>query len=564
MRSRAFPVVLAFVLTALAACSDGETDSSATATSPPSASASDAPVPSLAAASTEAPSSSESADAGGSFSVNIGEPVSIDPAQTSEIEGSHVIRLLFEPLVKLDRDLNVVAGAATDWSLGDDGVTWTFELDPAGKFSDGTPVTAADFAFAFARAADPDIASASAYQGLPISGWADVMEGEPSGAFGDEPVAGVTIVDDLTLTIATDEPFALLPKVLTYTTFAPVQQAAVATEEDQAAWLDQPIGNGPYMMSEPWNHQVGISLVRNPNFHGASGVAAQIDFKIYADNHTAFVDFQAGNLDIARTVAGGDITTAREQYAATFMSTPAAVLTYWGIPTSTPPYDDPDLRLALSLAIDREAVAERVNQGTTTPADGLVPSQAPGNWDNACEACEYDPERAKELFEQTAGFADNTMIVYDIADDGRAVLEPVVNSWTEVFGVEIEVRSLPWAEYLEAIDGGQSEGPYELGWVWDYPSAYSMLSPLLESTSDANELAWANPEFDELMELTRTAPDEQTGLEHLEQAERIAIEELPLIPYQFSNEVAVHSDRVGNVFEDAGALFRLEDVEVVG
>jgi ABC-type transport system substrate-binding protein len=544
------------------ACAGDEPGEPASPTSDDEATDTSAEVSSTAAISTR-PASSESASAERSFSISIAEPAGLDPGLSQEIEGLQAIRLLFEPLVSLDPDLQVVPGVAQSWSVSDDGATWTFELDPEASFSDGRSVVADDFAFAFARAADPDFASPSAYQGLPIRGWAEVNGGEPSGAIGDVPVAGVVAVDDHTLTIETEEPFALLPKVLTYSMFAPIAPEYVDTEADAAAFAEQPIGNGAYMMDGHWEHNVGFDLVLNPYFHGTAGRADRIEFQIFGDMATAFREWQAGNLDIARITAPETIEAAQERYADSVVATPSATLTYVGLPTRRPPYDNPDLRMALSLAIDREAIATRVLRGTAASATGVVPPQALGALSDACEGCAYDPDRAVELYEQAGGIPDGKMVVYDIADDGTQGLETILNSWRDLFGLEIEVRSFEFAQYLEeTATADQIEGPFELGWVWDYPSGYSMLSPLFESTSGVNNLGWSNPEFDAELAKVRTAPDEEAGLPFLANAQRIVERELPLLPITFLNDVGVHSDRVSNVHVDAGAAWRLELIDV--
>ena len=541
--------VLAALLLAAGCAGDTADDAPADATDAP-ADATDAP-----ADATDAPATTDDEF---SFSIGLSEPATIDPGLTQEVEGAHVIRLLFEPLVTLTPDLELRPGVATAWSVADDGVTWTFDLDPAASFSDGRPVVASDFAFAFARAADPDLASPASYQGLPIAGWEEVSVSEPSGAVGDEPVSGVTAVDDHTLTIETVEPFALLPKVLTYPLFAPIAPEYVEGDEQAAAFAEQPIGNGPYMMSEPWQHNEGITVVRNPGFHGTPGGADRIELRIYSDSLTAYKDLEAGALDIARLLPAEAVEDAKGSFPDQFIGKETGTLGYIGFPTNVAPFDDPDIRLALSLAIDREAIAERVWSGTVAPATGMVPTIVPGALPGTCDACAYDPERAKALYDAAGGIPGNSMVVYDIADDGRENLDAILNSWRDVFGLDIEVRSFEFAQYLEETAPGVPVGPFELGWVWDYPSGYSILSPLFESNSGANNLSYANPAFDELMSQAREAADEEAGLEFLSEAQRLVEADLPLAPVSFANESGVYSDRLANVMVDAGSLWRLE------
>ena len=153
------------------------------------------------------------------------------------------------------------------------------------------------------------------------------------------------------------------------------------------------------------------------------------------------------------------------------------------------------------------------------------------------------------------------MVVYDIADDGQASLDPVLNSWRELFGIDIEVQSFEFAQFLDETAPGKPVGPFELGWVWDFPSGYSILSPLFESTSGANNLSWANDDFDEQMQLARQATDEDAGLDYLAEGQRIVEAELPLTPIGFQNDVGVYSDSLSEVFVDAGMAWRLELVQ---
>lgn len=542
------PHVLCVVSVGLASAACSSDDKQASSTKPPPDSTVAASVPST--------------EGGSNFSISIGEPASLDPALSQELEGTQVTRLLFQTLVTLSPDLEVTPGVATEWSVGADQVTWTFKLADDKTFSDGRPVVADDFVFAFARAADPDLASPSAYQGLPIKGWAEVNSGDPSGAIADSPVSGVTAVDEHTLTIETESPFSLLPKVLTYPIFAPIAPEYVDTADAAATFGERPIGNGPYMMTDAWEHNVGINLEKNPNFAGTAGVTDSIEFRIYSDIETSFRDFEAGNLDIARNIPPDQIAAARETFGDRFVSTQTASLSYIGFPTKVPPFDNPDIRAALSLAIDRDALAERIYSGSQVPAGGMVPPQVPGAMKGKCDACVYDPVRAKELFDKAGGIPGNSMVVYDISDDGQQNLEPILSSWRDLFGLDIEVRSFEFAQYLEETAVGKPVGPFELGWVWDYPSGYSILSPLFESTSTVNTFGWSNPEFDALLESVRTSPNEESGLSFLTKAQEIVQTEMPIAPITFINDLGVVSKRLSGVKVDAGSLWRLELVEV--
>jgi len=539
----------------LGACSDADTttDNADTTTNSETNTTGDT-AGSTSVASTDDPA----ATTGGSFSVSISEPAAIDPALASEVEGTQVMRLLFEPLVKLSADLEVEPGVATDWSVADDGVTWTFTLDPAATFSDGSAVDAGDFLFAFARSADPDLAAPASYQGGPISGWEDVMGGEASGAIGDQPVSGITAIDDHTLRIVTTEPFSLLPKLLTYPVFSPIPSELADEADALAAFGEQPVGNGPYMMTEPWAHNESITVVLNPQYQGTPGAAQQIDFRIYSEILTAYRDFQSGTLDIVRGIPPEEYQNAVTEYGDRLYRTSMASLFYIGLPVAKAPFDNLDFRMALSMSIDREALVERVLQGATDIATGMVPTQVPGALQEACEACVFDLAAAKERFAASGVSPGTKIVLYDIADDGQDVIEFLVNTWRDAFELDVEVRSFEFAQFLDETATDKVEGAFELGWVWDYPSGYSILQPLFASDSGANNLSYANAEFDALMAEVEVSADDKAAVDLLGRAQAIVEADLPLIPLTFASDLGVVGERIGGVKVDAGGMWRLE------
>jgi ABC-type oligopeptide transport system substrate-binding subunit len=495
--------------------------------------------------------------------VSIAEPAALDPALVQEIEGAQVMRLLFRPLTTFDPDLELQPGAATEWSVAQDQVTWTFTLDEDAVFTDGSPVDASDFVFAMARAADPDLASPVAYQGYPIAGWGDVLDAEPSGEIGDVPVSGVTAIDDLTLQIVTTEPFALLPMLISFSIFSPVPSELADDTDGLEAFAEQPIGNGPYRMVEPWQHNESVTLERNPDFSGTPGRADTIEFRIYSDLLTAYRDFQSGALDIVRGIPSEEYRAASEEYGDRLQRIPTASLSYIGFPTQLAPFDNVDFRTALSMAIDREALADRVMQGANDQAGGVVPPQVPGALAGPCAGCVFDLDAAEEHFAASGVAPGTTIVLYDISDDGQAATEFIATAWSEAFGLDVEIRSFEFAQYLDELaTSADVQGAFELGWAWDYPSGYSMLQPLFGSRSSANNLGWANDEFDALMEQVETSDDPEEVTALLREAQTIVEAELPVAPLVFASDISISADRVSGHVVDTAALHRLELVTV--
>jgi ABC-type oligopeptide transport system substrate-binding subunit len=490
------------------------------------------------------------------YSFGIVEPFSIDPALTVDLYGAHVVRVLFDGLTDIAPDLSVVPAVAESWDT-DDNITWTFHLRDDVTFSNGRQVVAGDFVYAWNRAASADTASPVAYQGLPIAGWGEVMDGAA------ETITGVTAVDDQTLEVVTSDSFALLPKILAHGIFSPVPQEAV--DADPEGFADQPVGNGPYVLAGPWEHNVRIPLVKNTTYYGEPGVVDEIEVKLYSDTDTMFRDVQGENLDVAfQSVSPGLISTARSEFADRLLEVATGSVGYIQTPTTVAPYDNADLRRALSMALDREAMAERIWSGTVTPATGLVPPQAAGAVSDGCPACTLDPEGAVELYQASGGLpGDATKIYFEPSFNGDDA-EAIANSWRSVLGVETELVAMEFDPLIELMYEGVTDGMVIIGWIWDYPSAYSFLSPLLESTSGDNTGFWSNAEFDAALASARTAASEEEGIPFLEEAQRIFGDQLPLIPLYFTNDLSVYSERVANVIQTAHGFIYLEDIEVVG
>lgn len=492
----------------------------------------------------------------GSVSVGMTEPAAIDPALLPDLYGAQVARLLFDGLTAIGPELDAVPAVAESWDT-DDNQSWTFHLRDDVTFSNGEPVTAESFVTAWNRAAHPDTASPVAYHGLPIVGWADVMEGAA------EQISGVEAVDDRTLEVETEAPFNLMPKVLAHPVFAPIPPEALA---DPAAYAEAPIGNGMYEMAEPWRHNEAITLSRHEGYYGEPGSPDQIVFRLYSELETAYRDVLAGNLDIAyQSVTPGLLENAETEFGDRLVRVPTGSVNYLTAPAAAAPYDDVGLRQALSLAIDREALAERIWLGAVTAATGLVPPQSPGALSDACAACAYDPDQAASLFEGSTWESGTTMKLYHdssgIADDD---VEFLANSWRQALGLETELVPMEFTQLVDLLYEGWDDGLVYIGWIWDYPSPYSFLAPLLESTSGDNVGSWSNPDFDASLEAARTAETEESGIAHLEEAQRIFGQELPLIPLYFFTDLSVHSERVSNVTEDATGYLFVEDVQVAG
>jgi ABC-type oligopeptide transport system substrate-binding subunit len=518
---------------------------------------------------TAAPSETTTTEAsmmGGTVHGPLGEAPAIDPQLVSDSEGFEVARLVFDGLTLYDPAGGaVIPGVAESWEANADNTVWTFHLHDGVTFHDGSPVTAQSFVDGFTRLADPDLASPVAYHGslAGIVGWDEVNGSEPTGEVGDQPIEGVQAVDDLTFEVTLNSGLAFLPKIVAHPAFSPVNMDLVNAD----GWADMPIGNGPYMMREPWQHQVSISLDRYDGYYGTPGNPDSIEFTIFADLITAgWQAFLDGQLDVS-TVAAENEDQAIEMFGE-LNEVPTGSFGYLGFPTQTAPYDNPDMRRALVMAVDREAIATRVLK--TLVANGFVPPVATGSVDglDSCAACNYDPAAAKELFDSLGGIPGNKVTISFNSGAGHEDwIEAVANDWTNNLGLEVEFNSLEWAAYLEFLGltgGPPATEPFRLGWLWDYPSAYNFLAPLYLSTSGDNYTQYSNPDFDALMEEAAAAATEEEAIPALEEAQRILGDEVPVMPMTYGLTKWVKNDTVDNVSYNDFGFFLWENMTVTG
>jgi peptide/nickel transport system substrate-binding protein/oligopeptide transport system substrate-binding protein len=494
--------------------------------------------------------SGEPSDATVSF--GIFEPASIDSLNIVESEGFQVARLLYRGLTTLNEDLEAEPAVATEWSTADN-VVWTFTLRDDVTFHNGEAVTAQSFVDGFTRVANPDLISDASYYGsyvAGIEGWEDVEFGEAT------EISGAVAIDDTTLELTLLAPYALLPTALAHPVFSPVTTDAASTEDS-----DAPVGNGPYKMDGSWERGQSIRLLRNEDYFGDPAGPAAIEFKIYESPDTMFLDFEGGDLDIS-IVPPEALPSAPDDFGDRLISTPVGASTFLGLPTATAPFDNPDIRRAISLAIDRETIIDALLGGSATAADGFAPPFAPGAVPT-CDACAYDPETAKELFDNAGGIPGNTLPIYFEAGIGSEdFLEAVGNQLTQNLGIDVDLQGRDFDPLLDLLYSPDLDGAFQLGWLWDVPTAENFIGPLFGTGAEFNLVGYANDDLDAALEKFRIADSEAAGNDALADAQVILGEDMPGIPLWFSNADKVYSERLTNVVHSVGDFTYLENITV--
>lgn len=502
---------------------------------------------------------------GGTFRFYIGEPAFIDPVNLQESEGTQVGQAIFDSLVAFDPITSeIVPAAAERWEANDDASVWTFYLVKGAKFHNGREVKAEDFKYAWERICNPENESEIAYHLAPVVGFDEMQAGTA------KELSGVKVIDDYTLEVTLKEPFADFEYVVGHPGLAPVPKEEV--EKDPKAFAEKPIGNGPFMMAEPWAHDQFIKVVKFPDYYGTKPNIDGVEFKILADTDTAWLEFQAGNLDFC-PIPTGQIQAAIEQYGESpdgYTVNPGKQVSlgreqaiyYILINNTKDPFKNADLRKALSLAIDRQEICDKVFEGTRTPATGIVPPGIVGFKDGAFPYAKYDVEAAKKALAD-AGYPDGkglpTIKIEFNSGVGHEDIMQLVQEDLKAIGINAELVGTEWAQYLDKL----AEKTYDigrLGWIADYPTAYNFLNSLFVTGGDDNYSGYSNPEVDAMLKEAARETDGDKRAKLYQDIEAKIGADAPVIPMFYYRHTRVASDRVHDGIYSPNGLFTFETV----
>lgn len=501
---------------------------------------------------------------GGTFSTYIGEPEHLVPGNTNESEGAQVLSALFTGLVEYDAKTSQPANAIAESIESTDSKTWTIRIKDGWKFHNDEEVTAQSFVDAWNFTAYAPNANGNSAFFENVVGY-DEVQGNPTATPPVPPSAkemsGLKALDERTIQVTLKEPFSQYPLTLGYTAFYPMPKAAF---EDLKAYEQRPIGNGPFMMAGPWEHDVKIGVVKFDDYKGPKPNADSIEFRIYSQIATAFRDLQAGNLDIMDSVPPEELANVKAAFGERFIERPSSSFTYLGFPLYQKAFQKKELRQAISLAIDRQAIVDTIFNGTRQVARSVVSPVVAGSRIDACGFCAYDPVRAKQLFTAAGGFRGTLTLWFNSGAGHEEWMEAVANQLRTNLGIRrVKFETKEFAEYLGTLDEKKVTGPFRLGWVMDYPSPQNYLQPIYSTTGSSNNAGYSNAQVDALIAEGNRAATIAAGIASYHKAENIILDELPVAPMWFGKIQAVRGDRVSNVAIDAFGHIRVSDVKVL-
>jgi peptide/nickel transport system substrate-binding protein len=507
----------------------------------------------FAAGCTQAPETPTTTDAGGELRIYASEPAFLVPTAADDDPSIQVIRQVYRGLVKYNPETGAAENDLAESITSDDNTVWTIKLKSGYKFTNGEAVNADAFIRGWNYTAYGPNAQNNSYFMSRIAGIEDMSAEDPDGEDGPqvapEPKAkelsGLKKVDDLTFEVTLNAPFSGFPATVGYSGFFPVAEACLA---DFDACNETPIGNGPYKIEGSWQHNVGITLVRNDDYAGADkGKADKLSYKIYSDVDAGYAAFQSGEVDVMYSIPPARYQEAKSQLGDRLFEKPGNSFTYLGFPTYAAPFDNKSLRQAFSQAIDRQAIIDAVFNGRFTPATGVVSPLFDGYRPNVCEFCTYDVTKAKAALAAAGGWpAGQKLQLWANAGAGHdAWLKAVGDQLKANLGIDYElVVNLEFPAYLETAGNEGFTGPFRLGWGPDYPVVETYLAPLYGTGGSSNNSGYSNPAFDNLIKQGDGAKTIAEGIQFYNQAEDIIVEDLPVIPMWFSKVSAIYGENV--------------------
>jgi oligopeptide transport system substrate-binding protein len=520
---------------------------------------------------------------GGTMSYYIGEPAYIDPYNTQESEGTAVEQSLFDSLTRVDPTdaTKLLPAAAESWEPNSDATVWTFKLNPNGKYSDGTPVTANDFIYAWNRIVSPDTkntltgkvdASIISYHLSFVQGYDDVQSKKIP------KLTGMTAVDDYTLQVTLSKPFADFAYVCAHPALAPVPQKYVDGGVDfngkKVAFGDMPVGNGPFKMAEPWTHNQSIKVVANENYWGTKPNIDGVEFKIFKDVETAWTEFEAGNLDFTQ-IGEGKIKDAIAKYGESengytvnpgkqALLGPEDATYYLIFNLKDNLIKNPNLRKALSMAINRQAICDTIFEGTREPADNIVPPPIAGYVKGTWQDSKYDQAAAKQALSD-AGYPNGQGLAtiklsFNSGAGHEKIMELIQADWKAI-GVNSTFDSSEFAVYLKQLDAAKFQVA-RLGWIADYPIMDNFLYPLFQSKSGDNKSV--NSSVDSNLDAARAITDNTQRLDAYQQINVTVQADNPVAPLMFYKHHHIGSSRLNNFTYDPQGIPDFVSVWITG
>ena len=462
------------------------------------------------------------------------EPPHLDPTQADDSISIQVLRSITSPLVYYNANLEVVPALADSWTISADGKTITFKLGDH-KYSDGSPIVAADFVTSYQRLADPRIAASYSYSLEPVVGWSEIQALKAKATDADLAKLGVAAPDAKTFVVTLKRAAAYFVYIAAGWFSAP-EKASFKYGEATGY-----VGSGPMMMSE-WRHQSNIVLVPNPNWNGKPVTIARVEMAMINDTTASLAAYEAGELDVSG-VPRAEVKRVKADPVLGGQVRQGDVLSiaYFGFDLKNTP-DGPFkksvlLRKAFNEALDKDTMLATIFSGIGKVAYSLVPPGMPGHQDD--QFIKYDKVQAKKDFDAAVAALGKTAdtlnleLGYNVAGNNADLAVFFQDQWKTVFGINVKLTAMgDFGAYLTRL----TEKPFDifrLGWGADYPHPNNFLTDLISCTSGNNNMGYCNPAVDALLAEAAAKPTLAEQVPLYNQAQALVMQDAPIIPQTF-------------------------------
>lgn len=501
--------------------------------------------------------------------VNGTEPqVGLFPTDTNEVGGGKILDNIFSGLIAYDADGSTVNDVAEDISIDSENQL-TVTLRQGLEFTNGEEITADNFINAWNYGAALDNEQRQAYFYSYIAGYSEEEN--------VEEMSGLEQIDDYTFTITTEgTPAADFAERLGYSAYYPMPDVAF---EDMEAFGENPVGNGPYMLAEEgaWQHNVQIDLVTNPDYDGPRTPANDgIRIVFYANEESAYNDLLAGELDILDNVPQSAFDVYESDFEGRTVNVGTALNQTITIPNWLDHFAEGEegtlRRQAISMAIDREEIADVIFQGSRIPMVDFTSPIVEG-WSDSIEGnevLEFNPERAAELWAEAdaiSSFDDTFTIGYNADSSHQPWVDAVANQLRQNLDIDASGEAYPtFQDFRNQITSGDIQSAFRTGWQADYPGQYNFLGPLFATGASSNDGNYSSEDFDRLLDegLEFVGVDGAAAAEKFNEAQAVLMQDLPAIPLFYQNAVGAWTENVDNVVFGWNSVPVYHEVTVAG